>query len=123
MTHEDCIEYEHFIDMYSLIRLCHQAPPEQLAREAEHALRTGETDSSVQRTSPSRSQLPAAVRQQLRQSNSVANDRAQLLDEPRFSVQARQMNAADFFAQLTQDSPYNLIVHPDVRGSITVSFA
>lgn len=100
---------------------CVTKPPEQLAREAEHALRTGETDSSVQRTSPSRSQLPAAVRQQLRQSNSVANDRAQLLDEPRFSVQARQMNAADFFAQLTQDSPYNLIVHPDVRGSITVS--
>lgn len=100
---------------------CVTKPPEQLAREAEHALRTGETESSAQRTSAARSQLPADVRQQLRQSTSAVNDRAQLMEEPRFSVQARQMNAADFFAQLTQESPYNLIVHPDVRGSITVS--
>lgn len=100
---------------------CVTKPPEQLAREAEHALRTGETENSAQRTSAARSQLPADVRQQLRQSTSAVNDRAQLMDEPRFSVQARQMNAADFFAQLTQESPYNLIVHPDVRGSITVS--
>lgn len=99
---------------------CITKPPEQLADEAEHALRTGDLRTGDRTPAGARAQLPADVRNQLRQST-VASERTRVLEEPRFSVQARQVNAADFFAQLTNDSPYSLVVHPDVRGSITVN--
>lgn len=99
---------------------CITKPPEQLADEADHALRTGDLRTGDRTPAGARAQLPADVRNQLRQST-VASERTRVLEEPRFSVQARQVNAADFFAQLTNDSPYSLVVHPDVRGSITVN--
>ncbi|MGM0481955.1 MAG: pilus (MSHA type) biogenesis protein MshL [Pseudomonadota bacterium] len=43
-----------------------------------------------------------------------------VLDEPRFVLQAKDIEAADFFYSLTVDTPYNIIVHPDVEGSISV---
>ncbi|RUO23460.1 pilus (MSHA type) biogenesis protein MshL [Aliidiomarina iranensis] len=97
---------------------CISKPPEQLADEADQALRTGEQrGSSSQRLA----ELPSDVRNELRQPVNNREERNRLLEEPRFSVQARQVNAADFFAQLTNESPYSLVVHPDVQGSITVN--
>lgn len=97
---------------------CITKPPEQLADEADQALRTGDQRSQA----PSRLEgLPSDVRNELRQPLNDRAERSRLLEEPRFSVQARQVNASDFFAQLTNESPYSLVVHPDVRGSITVN--
>ncbi|WP_228517656.1 pilus (MSHA type) biogenesis protein MshL [Aliidiomarina indica] len=99
-----------------LVAGCLSKPDEQLVREAEDALRSGST------TSESRgpSSLPEDVRGSLRQPLSTRAS-SSILEEPRFSIQARQVPAADFFAQLTNESPYSLVVHPDVHGSITVN--
>ncbi|MGM0525363.1 MAG: pilus (MSHA type) biogenesis protein MshL [Pseudomonadota bacterium] len=43
-----------------------------------------------------------------------------VLDEPRFVLQADDVEARDFFYSLTVDTPYNIIVHPDVKGTISV---
>lgn len=96
---------------------CITKPPEQLADEADQALRTGESRPASERLQG----LPSDVRNELRQPLNDRAERSRLLEEPRFSVQARQVNAADFFAQLTNESPYSLVVHPDVSGSITVN--
>ncbi|WP_113907018.1 pilus (MSHA type) biogenesis protein MshL [Aliidiomarina celeris] len=101
----------------ALLSGCLSRPPEQLAREAEAMLQTGE---------PERSQagnvLPSDIRAQLRESiNPRESSVNALLEAPRFSIQARQMAVADFFAQLTSETPYSVVVHPDVRGQITLS--
>ena len=67
--------------------------------------------------------LPDSVRESLRASDRSAlrEASAQLLAEPRFSVSANDVPAAEFFAGLAADSPYNVVVHPEVNGAITVS--
>ncbi|TRW50469.1 pilus (MSHA type) biogenesis protein MshL [Aliidiomarina halalkaliphila] len=99
-----------------LLMGCLSKPDEQLVREAEDALRTG-TQASDDRRATS---LPDDVRGNLRQPLTTRAS-SSILEEPRFSIQARQVPAADFFAQLTNESPYSLVVHPDVQGSITVN--
>ncbi|MCH8492839.1 MAG: pilus (MSHA type) biogenesis protein MshL [Idiomarina sp.] len=107
------------IVMSMLLAGCVTKPAEQLADEADHALRTGSQKRSS--ASTQRVQLPDDVRSQLRQPVNERAERTRFLEEPRFSVQARQVGAADFFAQLTNESPYSLVVHPEVSGSITVN--
>jgi len=103
--------------MTALIAGCVSRSPEQLSADAQEMLRTG----TVANNSEER-QVPANVRAELRESMGIRDASVRsLLEEPRFSVQAKQMPAADFFAQLTNDSPYSLVVHPDVRGSISVN--
>jgi len=43
-----------------------------------------------------------------------------ILQESRFVLQADEVEARDFFYSLTVDTPYNIIVHPDVDGTISV---
>ncbi|WP_417658664.1 pilus (MSHA type) biogenesis protein MshL [Pseudidiomarina sp.] len=92
--------------------------PERKPLEAQQALQ----ERGNVRANSERPPLPDSVRE------SLANDRAQLrnasaqlLAEPRFSIAANDVPAADFFAGLTTDSPYNIVVHPDVAGTITVN--
>nr|WP_320114840.1 pilus (MSHA type) biogenesis protein MshL [uncultured Desulfuromonas sp.] len=40
--------------------------------------------------------------------------------QPRFDVVAEQVEARAFFAGLVTDTPTNLVVHPDVQGTITL---
>ncbi|MBY6063945.1 pilus (MSHA type) biogenesis protein MshL [Pseudidiomarina sediminum] len=91
--------------------------PDRKPVEAQQALQ--QTPSSA---SSERPPLPASVRETLRP-NALATTQAseQLLAEPRFSVNANGIAAADFFAGLAADSPYNIVVHPEVSGAITVS--
>ncbi|RUO42822.1 pilus (MSHA type) biogenesis protein MshL [Aliidiomarina taiwanensis] len=96
---------------------CASKSNEQLSVEAQDMLQTG----SPANTEAER-RVPDEVRAALRQGMSERSTAVQaLLDEPRFSIQARDMAAADFFAQLTEESPYSLVVHPQVQGRITVN--
>ncbi len=41
--------------------------------------------------------------------------------EPRFDISVNRANARQFFVSLVKDTPYNMIVHPDVKGKITLN--
>lgn len=102
---------------FSALAGCASKSSEQLSVEAQDMLKTGTpVNSEVER------RVPDEVRAELRQGmNSRSTAVQALLNEPRFSIQARDMAAADFFAQLTAESPYSLVVHPQVQGRITVN--
>jgi MSHA biogenesis protein MshL len=42
------------------------------------------------------------------------------LAEPRFNLQVNQVSAQEFFRGLVQDTPYNMVVHPDVEGVVSL---
>ncbi len=66
--------------------------------------------------------LPQSVQESLRsEDKALRAASSQLLAEPRFSLSANQVPASEFFAGLATDSPYNIVIHPDVSGDITVS--
>ena len=41
--------------------------------------------------------------------------------EPRFDISVDRVNARAFFVSLVKDTPYNMIVHPDVTGKVTLN--
>lgn len=117
MTNNKLIKVGVSVLIAGLLAACVSRSPEQLSADAQEMLRSGTPVATGEER-----QVPASVRAELRE-NMGARDASirSLLEEPRFSVQAKQMPAADFFAQLTDESPYSLVVHPDVRGLISVT--
>ncbi|MCO4322482.1 pilus (MSHA type) biogenesis protein MshL [Aliidiomarina quisquiliarum] len=117
MTNNKLIKVGVSVLIAGLLAACVSRSPEQLSADAQEMLRSGTPVATEEER-----QVPASVRAELRE-NMGARDASirSLLEEPRFSVQAKQMPAADFFAQLTDESPYSLVVHPDVRGLISVT--
>src|SRR5690554_7017747 len=88
--------------LISLLSACVSRSPEQLSADAQYMLRSGDSAPTA-----AERQVPADVRAELRETMGMrdASVRA-LLEEPRFSVRARQMPVADFFVQVTDESPY-----------------
>lgn len=41
--------------------------------------------------------------------------------ESRFDIEVNRVNARAFFMSLIKDTPYNMVVHPEVKGKITLS--
>lgn len=64
--------------------------------------------------------IPDAVQQDLVQHN-LQQARSGLLSEKRLEVSANNIDAKSFFAAVVEDSPYSIIVHPDVSGDITLN--
>ncbi|MBL4742751.1 MAG: MSHA biogenesis protein MshL, partial [Idiomarina sp.] len=78
-------------------------------------------DTPKQAKSASQQGIPSDVQAFLQGSTTVDNSAAALLDEPRFVLQAKQVDAQEFFHSLGVDSPYNIVVHPNVSGKISVN--
>lgn len=97
---------------------CASKPNEELASDAERMLAPGE----VRPVGGSSQPPPDSVRQQLRASSAGLSAEAEsLLNEPRFSVQARDVDARDFFAEIAEGTPYSLVLHPDVSGRLSLN--
>lgn len=65
--------------------------------------------------------VPAEISQALLpplQMNLPSSDAAML--EPRFDLSANKTPARDLFMSLVQDTPYSMVVHPDVGGTISL---
>lgn len=92
--------------------------PERQPVDVQQALQ----QSPNKRAVAERAALPDSVRATLQaDSAEVREAGALLLAEPRFSIAASDVPAAEFFAGLTVDSYYNIVVHPDVSGAITLN--
>ena len=52
---------------------------------------------------------------------SISQARQGLLAEKRLEIAASDVSAQDFFAALVDESPYSVVVHPDVTGTITLN--
>ncbi|RUO26686.1 pilus (MSHA type) biogenesis protein MshL [Aliidiomarina minuta] len=101
---------------------CITKPDDELARDAGRMLTPGQAQSASDAEEQAQMQVPDGVRQQLRAGAGGLSDEARaLLAEPRFSVQARDIDARDFFAQLTEQTPYSMVLHPEVSGTISMS--
>jgi len=99
-----------------LMSCAHQ--PDRAPTEAQEALQQSPQD----RAKPERAALPEDVRNSLSANTDSSNQSAQdVLAEPRFAVQANNVDARAFFASLAEDSPYSVVVHPDVSGNISLS--
>ena len=97
---------------------CASKPNEELAADAERMLAPGE----ARPVGNAQQALPDSVRQQLRASSAGLSPEARsLLNEPRFSVQARDVDARDFFAEIAEGTPYSLVLHPDVSGRLSLN--
>ena len=75
-------------------------------------------DSQADGAAPARQEgMPAAVSEYLRQDVSAQEQQGiELLEEDRFVLQAEDIDAKQFFYGLAADTPYNMLVHPDVSG-------
>lgn len=64
--------------------------------------------------------VPNAIQQELMQ-RSISQARQGLLAEKRLEIAASDVSAQEFFAALVDESPYSVVVHPDVTGTITLN--
>ena len=83
-----------------------------------------ELDKAILESSPKSpkplTQLPNAVQQELMQQR-MQSAKNGLLAEKRLEIVASDVEAADFFTALVDDSAYSVAVHPDVSGAITLN--
>lgn len=83
--------------------------PEQATQQLQQAASASTADAAP-------ASIPAAVTQDLL-SGSYLPQQPEL---PRFNVAAVQANLADFFQSLVADTPYSVVLHPEVSGQITL---
>ncbi len=63
-------------------------------------------------------QIPAAVSADVLSASAMPLQNTPVL--PRFNLAAAAVPAADFFASLVTDSDFSIVVHPDVRGTVSL---
>ncbi|MBF0427417.1 MAG: secretin N-terminal domain-containing protein [Magnetococcales bacterium] len=89
-----------------------QAPLDQTLEALDQSVKTPST--AVQKP------IPKAVDDALQRGASVA-PKNQNSKEPRFDVSVESADAASFFRAIAEKSIYNIVVHPNVTGTITLS--
>jgi len=78
--------------------------------------------SAQQKSSAQAVQLPADVADALLPMTSVNLPSGKVEKiEPRFDISVDRVSARPFFISLVKDTPYNMIVHPDVKGKVTLN--
>jgi MSHA biogenesis protein MshL len=67
-------------------------------------------------------QVPSSVQKELMQQN-MAQAKQGLLSEKRLKVSATSVAAKDFFTAIVEGSSYSVAIHPDVKGSVSLSLS
>lgn len=99
-----------FVSSVLLLTACQALEPNAGATAAKKALQPAEP------TARPPLSVPAAVTQDLltRPPATITSS------EPRFNVAATDVALADFFHSIVHDTPYSLVVHPSINGTISL---
>jgi len=98
---------------FLLLTACQATKPN--TAEEQKALLQSNVDKQVEEL-----QLPDDIEAEL-YADLAPQDEVLSVEEKRFDISARDVNAAVFFASLINDSAYSVAVHPEVQGNITLS--
>jgi len=79
-------------------------------------------EAAHQKSSSPANELPANISDALLPATSINLQKGAVEKvEPRFDIAVSRANARSFYISLIKDTPYNMIVHPDVKGRITLN--
>ena len=88
----------------------------------DESLKQSFADQPVAETVPARADVPPEVSSALLPPlPGDHSTQAQSPGEARFDISANDTPAREFFMQLVEGTPFNMVVHPDVTGTITLS--
>jgi len=93
------------------------SPADEVRREMAAELEKQQQASSSEATG---AKPPDSVTQELMPSLNL-EPAARDDSEPRFDIDVREAPARAFFSSLVEGTPYNMVVHPDVEGTISLS--
>lgn len=96
-----------------LLSGCQAFSPTAVPEQARQTLQQAAQKPPANHVMP---EVPAAVTQDLL-SSSYTPQSPQL---PRFNVAAVQVDLADFFQSVVADTPYSVVLHPEINGKITL---
>ncbi|HEX5792860.1 MAG TPA: secretin N-terminal domain-containing protein, partial [Rheinheimera sp.] len=96
-----------------LLSGCQAFSPTAVPEQARQTLQQAAQKPPANHVAP---EVPAAVTQDLL-SSSYTPQSPQL---PRFNVAAVQVDLADFFQSVVADTPYSVVLHPEISGKITL---
>lgn len=96
-----------------------RAQPSEAKAELNHAISASQkADKSSIMTPPP--PLPQSVQQEL-SADSLLGETGRRIQEKRFDVNAKDVDTKVFFSSLVHNTPFSIVVHPQVTGSISLS--
>ena len=99
---------------------CASAPPKPEPKK--HAASTYDDIGKELKKGAEQPRVPADVSEALLPPVELPGGQATLeAEEPRFDISATKMPAREFFMSLMKGTPYNIVVHPEVKGNISLT--